>query len=156
MGYEHNDIVIMGALQSALNSEDNGMFERNDIVTTYKMNEAIAEGGGGGGSSDFSIAEVTFINSAEGGYYDVLLPYVTEGRIEYGTGGATVSDEPVTVLVPLYQGVAGIGLDMFENIDDQVTPVVTGDITFDPETFYYVVMGDGTITLAGVLDNPST
>lgn len=49
MGYEHNDIAIMGNLRAAL-SEEGEMFERNDIVTVYRMDEAIAEAGGGGGS----------------------------------------------------------------------------------------------------------
>ena len=63
MGFQHNDIAVMGGLRAALNEEIN-MIERNDIVTTYKMNKAIAEGGGGGGLMS-ALASATFSGITE-------------------------------------------------------------------------------------------
>lgn len=76
MGFEHNDIAIMGGLRAAL-EEETPMFERNDIVTAYKMNEAIAEGGGGGGG-DFTTVKATITNNSSA-KIDIVLPFLLTG-----------------------------------------------------------------------------
>ena len=49
MSFKRNDIVNKQRLRDALEEETAMGFAHNDIVTTYAMDKAIAEGGGGGG-----------------------------------------------------------------------------------------------------------
>ena len=51
MSFKRNDIVNKQRLRDALEEETAMGFAHNDIVTTYAMDKAIAEGGGGGGET---------------------------------------------------------------------------------------------------------
>ena len=77
MAFERNDIVNKTRLAGELGEELMG-FEHNDIVTTYAMDKAIAEGGGGGGGEtitwlieDVAVeAEYNDVYDAEGAFFD--------------------------------------------------------------------------------------
>ena len=137
MGYEHNDIAIMGGLRAAL-EEETPMFERNDIVTTYKMNEAIAEGGGGGG--DFSTATVTIINNSSKTVFFPCPGWISVEGDEFMVCTAYAersSTEEYPAL--LYNGKGAAELAGFQDvtysvsgnaIDDDGLVTITGDCTF--------------------------
>lgn len=104
---------------------------------------------GGGGSSDFSTAEVTFINSTSGSRaYTVHIAQVYDGQI----GGIAIGnlnvgkEEPITIKVPLYKNNYAINLNEIENASSSVMPTTTGDITFSSQGF--LIQGNGTITMS--------
>ena len=115
---------------------------------------------GGGGSSDFSTAEVTFINVANGqGFSYPYVVYVgdndtdnlifyTSNRITIVPNGSKTVKLPIPVNGALILGVEGIG-----SLDTSYLPTVTGDITLDMENFQFVITGSGTITASG--ESPS-
>lgn len=104
------------------------------VLDSVKLN---GEEYGGGGSSDFSTAEVTVTNNGEfpmafGG------SFIVDNSI---MAGAFVSENTTeTLTVVLYKGVSVVG------VDDEVTAVVTGDITYSNMDF--TITGDGTITIS--------
>ena len=111
-------------------------------------------GGGGGGDSDFSIANVTFVNTYSG---NVVLggPVVLEEN-EMGEGSPAMAydlfrmmimpNETVTRKIPLYKGSALITFG-----GDAFTCATTGDIeAVGPGML--LVTGSGTITLTYVGD----
>ena len=116
-------------------------FERNDIVTKYAMNEAIAEGGGGGTGSGITWIPVTTVTPGLvwtlGNTYAEIKELVDAGTpvgiiydsTEYGTGMAQcvgcVYDNPS-------EGTYSVA---FAN------PMGYGSISF------YAVSEDGTLTL---------
>lgn len=112
---------------------------------------------GGGGSSDFSTAEVTFINSGEAGTYYLVfdLPIFDDTSGAY----APIISEAIpvvtqtTVNIILYKGKARIG--DFANADMSVMPTMTGGLAVEGK--YVVVTGDGTFTAVGQSgDKPPT
>lgn len=114
------------------------------------MVEAIVEssesGGGDGGSSDFSIAHVTFINTAQNGrYYSVRCPHIIEEYMEYRTEDITLI-APSVLDVVLYKGEQYI---VTMDWDTSIAPVITGDITYDSEEEAFIIAGDGSISLVG-------
>lgn len=103
--------------------------------------------GGGGGSSDFSAAQVTFLNSNENIAYSVNVPTLND---EYGVlqdYAGIEYDMPHTCTIPLYKGKATIPIDSFSGVGRIAVPTLTGDITFDGTAV--IIEGDGTITFAG-------
>lgn len=123
--------------------------------------EELAEGGGssGGdsGSSDFSTAEVTFINSSsEPTFYRVaftgLMPEEYQEAVYCGQA-QVFSGTPFTVTIPLHKGSYKLSTHCFDGstIDTSIPPATTGEISVDviPEGTVFNVTGDGTITVAG-------
>lgn len=126
--------------------------------------EELAGGGSSGegssdgedsGSSDFSTAEVTFINdSSQSTVYRVQVTAIVDNTVLY-SGYLTVSNEsPVTVTVPLYKGSYQLSGTCFkqDTVDRSVTPSTTGQISlqllFDNSPGF-IITGDGTITATG-------
>lgn len=148
-----------------LNSIERGIAEVNgeytptewvcgDIITADRMNhieQGIANAGGGG-SSDFSTAEVTFVNSSnDGDEYVVMVIQATEGGMMLTP--RTVYYNPVTVNLPLYKGKYMLFPEDFSSIDQTSVPTCTGDITFDSDEGYFLIEGNGTITCKGTIDS---
>ena len=103
-------------------------------------------GGGGGGSSDFSIAHVTLINTAQNGrYYTVRCPQIFGEYLEFRAEDITTI-APKMLDVVLYKGEQYIEA---WDWDTSVAPVVTGDITYDSEEEAFIITGDGSISLVG-------
>lgn len=118
-----------------------------DIVVARKLS-----GGGGGGSSDFSTAEVTFINAdTTTAPYNSLIFHITDDAY-ISAEQITVSDT-VTVDVPLYKGRAEVELLMaLTEVDESYMPTATGgaSLEFLPPFPKLVITGDGTITAKGL------
>lgn len=111
-----------------------------DVVVARKLS-----GGGGGGSSDFSTAEVTFVNQTESFIYDFLMPCVEGTDTEYvipNAAGALVdldASNTKTYTAILYKGICSLSYPSntsmtfsitgsAEKISDGVVSV-TGDCT---------------------------
>lgn len=135
----NNDIVTKARLNAALGTEGNMGFEHNDIVTVDKMNEAIAEGGGGGGS-DFSTAQVTFVND-----YNGYFPEIVEDE-----SGSAIMFNNVThsgiVIIPLYDGYFGMDVS-YEVLLKNAT--YSGNAELFPNDIL-LITGDCTITVPEV------
>lgn len=96
--------------------------------------------------SDFSIAHVTFINSDDTKFYTVTnLAMILDSHLEVDQVGVQSSEN---VDLVLYKG--SVSVSIFEDIDLETVPVVTGDISFDSDNGAFVITGDGSITLKGV------
>lgn len=107
-------------------------------------------GGGGGGGGDFSTAKVTFINSAVGKQYNVLLVEVVDTPIAGLVGENIPIGAEETIEIPLYKGAAYINIQsQFANIDFSVMPSWTGGISLSEDQNYIKVTSDGTFTAAG-------
>lgn len=113
----------------------------------------IINNGGGGGGGDVTWAKVKFINADTNTAYYVtnLTGIVDTGSLEILSGGVSseVQDES-EVTVPLYNGKYGIHANSLQSIDQSFFPQVTGGVTLDMESGFFVVTGDGTITCKGV------
>ena len=144
--WQPDDIVTaarMNALETAV-GEMNMSYTPNtwvngDVITAAKMNaleQAVASGGGG--SSDFSTAEVTFINYVNGWVRAAIC--LDLGNIKVSVSEGLISDSPETVTICMYGGMANMTLDY----DDATT---TGDISNDGD-YNYTITGDGTITIS--------
>lgn len=108
--------------------------------------------GGGGGSSDFSTAEVTFINSAEDTGYNVYISR-DKGDLYIGVTDAFVSvdsTENYTVKLPIPNGGATIiSLDCIaDGFNTLIEPIVTGGVIVD-EDGNLIISGDGSVTFVG-------
>lgn len=115
-------------------------------MNIYESLLAKAINGGGG---NFKLAEVTFLNSASGKYYSLLVTlYDPELQAIYRPPVNDVGDSS-TIHLPVPTNGAGYILTPydFDLVDWSATAVVTGDITEEEGVFY--VRGDGTITLKG-------
>lgn len=118
----------------------NGSYEYDPSIP------APSGGGGGGGGGDFSIAHVTFINSDDTKFYTVTnLAMILDSHLEVDQVGVQSSEN---VDLVLYKG--SVSVSIFEDIDLETVPVVTGDISFDSDNGAFVITGDGSITLKGV------
>ena len=110
------------------------------------LGEQLTEGGGGG-SSDFSTAEVTFINAGVNTQaYNATASVIKDNGIETVHEQVMVS---VTVTVPLYKGVNILPISCISNNDQSYMPTTNGSIVFDIGSGGYVVTGDGSITAKG-------
>lgn len=108
--------------------------------------------GGGGGSSDFSTINVTLISAETGGAtIDIYgLKWDNDKGLYYTENVAYIGLDVQSVVVPYlaYKGKATINLwTWFNNLDEWYEPVVTGDITYDAETYDFTITGEGSITL---------
>lgn len=117
---------------------------RSEVLLTEYVNNG--GGGGGGGSSDFTIAHVTLINTAQNGrYYTVRCPQIFGEYLEFRAEDITTI-APKMLDVVLYKGEQYIEA---WDWDTSVAPVVTGDITYDSEEEAFIITGDGSISLVG-------
>lgn len=127
---------------------DNGETQKRISATIqFYIEPSLVIGGSGGG--DFKLAEVTFLNSASGKYYSLLITlYDPELQAIYRPPVNDVGDG-ATVYLPIPTNGAGYVLTPydFDLVDWSATAVVTGAITEEEGVFY--VKGDGTITLKG-------
>ena len=114
-----------------------------DVLLAKKLS-----GGGGGGSSDFSVVDVTFINTDPNDYYIVSgLPHLIGENMTIEP--FNVPNSPVTVSVPAYKNGFYYPGVVFDNIDPTFMPVEAGGVSFDFEVYAFVVSGDGTFTAKG-------
>lgn len=110
-------------------------------------------GGGGGGSSDFSTAEVTFLNSLGEG-----------DRESYRFTGAVASDDAEGIVastfgihrnettvfkIPLYKGTYYMSSSSIGGVDNSIMPQVSGNIEMDMTNQRFVITGDCSINAAG-------
>lgn len=103
-----------------------------DAVVARKLSGG---GGGGGGSSDFSTAQVTFINNRNA-IEQVMCPLANDRKRPCAYTSFYVDPgEPVTITVILYKGAA-----VFEA---EGSYSATGNISE-----YGEIYGDGTVTLS--------
>lgn len=100
--------------------------------------------GGGGGSSDFSTASVTVVNNTEGTVM-LYIPFYFDGEdsgtnAEFGVNGGETS----VASAIMYKGTSFASL----YTDDTVT--ASGDIEAhsEGENYYFMITGDGTITIS--------
>lgn len=109
--------------------------------------------------SDFSIAHVTFVNTAEtaNSYYTVSIPKILSSpeNALYMVPTKIDPDSSVVVDVPLYKGKCNLSIDNINNLNPIVAPTVSGDVRVvaDPDMQApptIVITGDGTYTAAGV------
>lgn len=107
-----------------------------DIVTARKL----SGGGGGGGSSDFSTAQVTFVNNSEYGLMgSAALLSDEEFSCVYGQDGLADSGSYTFVLYK--------GLNVMEcNNSDQLTITTSGNVNY--EDGFFTITGDCTITIS--------
>lgn len=107
---------------------------------------------GGGESCDFSVATVTFINSASGKSYTLvpIWPTIGENELEYPNGMSDLVEvfSSKVVGIPMYKDKAVLPLGgWFNDVDTEVPPIMTGGVSFDAPNFN--ITGDGTITFSG-------
>lgn len=106
-------------------------------------------------ASDFSTAEVTFINSSEtaNASYMVIIPTVIENPEDaLALIPNTVNSDSSKVLeIPLYKGQFIMPADMVTSINSSVTPTTSGGVTITTVggSPMIVITGDGTYTAAG-------
>ena len=109
--------------------------------------------------SDFSIAHVTFVNSAETAnrFYTVSIPKILSSpeNALYMVPTNVDPNSSVVLDVPLYKGKCTLSIDNITNLDPLVAPTVSGDVRVvaDPDMQApptIVITGDGTYTAAGV------
>lgn len=104
----------------------------------------------GGGSGDFSMAEVTFYNShAQGNPYQVTVVTAFENGMMLNPI-SVLYNNPQTVNLPLYKGAYILFPEDFIDIDEETMPSSTGDIAFDFDEGYFLIAGNGTITMAAI------
>lgn len=107
------------------------------------------EGGGGGGSSDFSTAEVTFVNNTGASSFANIPICVEENALGEGSPAMvyylveTPDATPVVENVPLYKGSC---YGRWDTNDNQFEISVSGDAVLAGEGAV-LITGDCTITL---------
>lgn len=102
--------------------------------------------GGGGGGGDFEIVTITLINNSADKYLGVnRLVWVYNDALETESFNVEAG-ETVEVQVVLYKGQAVMYPDP---VDDTIDPIITGDITFNSDEWYFEITGAGSIALTG-------
>ena len=102
----------------------------------------------GGGSSDLSLANVTFINSApDTVYYIRGMFYLSNG--EFVNDEVEVYDN-VTLSLVAYKTGYPYAMAGIQNADYSVMPSATGGAAIDMNKLVILVSGDGTFTAAGM------
>ncbi len=152
---ETYDEIFLNAIATKRGGGDIDLPLPNTREQAYlgKIAESIT-GGGGGGDSDFSIANVTFVNTYSG-LVHLGGPVVFEEN-EIGEGAPALAfdlsnspimpNETVTRKIPLYKGSAGI-----TSANNNFTFATTGDIEAGGPGLL-LVTGSGTITITYVGD----
>ena len=145
MSFKRNDIVNKQRLRDALEEDTSMGFAHNDIVTTYAMDKAIAEGGGGGGGN-FNVANVT-VRTGEDQYFSVDAgkeggtAYTAIWETEDGFNtSAMLNDGGENTFQLWYHG------DSVKVYPYNVVESVTGDAVYDSDTGAVTITGDCTIT----------
>ena len=136
---ENSLIVILDKIYKQMGGEKE--FKEFSVPEAIDLIED--EVGGGGGDSDFSTAEVTFINSGDAGSYKYTL--MTIDNDEYALKKINV-DDSVTVIVALYKGEVVLPLESFEDIDTSEMPTSTGGVEIDLINNLLTITGNGTFT----------
>lgn len=152
--WESTDVVTatrLNALEQAVGdmnmSYTPNVWQNGDILTADKMNaleQAVASGGGGGGDSDFSTASVTVVNNTEGAAM-LYIPHYFDGEdsgtnAEFGVNGG----ETAVASAIMYKGTS------FASLYTDATVTASGDIEAhsEGENYYFMITGDGTITIS--------
>ena len=133
-------IWSMGATSQLMPSQDSP--QTLPVVITQVQSSS------GSGDSDFSVANVTFINS--GSSYILTCPYVDEDYMTVDRYGITTE---MTLQIPLYKGLFILGFNNVEDVDFSVMPTISGGIRMVDSQFE--ITGDGTITMEGNANPPS-
>lgn len=102
----------------------------------------------GGGDSDFSTAEVTFVNDNTVGAYEITLFRLTNDGLALDKIIVQAS-EPVIVNIPLYKGKCTFSL-IIDDVDMEVMPTTTGGVVIDFNTSALIITGNGTFTAKGI------
>lgn len=105
-------------------------------------------GGGGGGSSDLSIAEVTFRCSS--GWYGIASCANVEAWGLALSNQESSTEYPVTMHLPVINGLTLINFTSFSHVDFAQEPTLTGSVTISDDGFE--ITGDCEITIAGLTD----
>ena len=122
-----------------------------DTITAEKLNN-IEDGIANAGSGDFSIAEVTFINTQSTSIYTLLgISCLSEDGIKPGIIPIDSNESPdgVTIMFPLYKGKFAFSAEVFDGLSEAVEPTTTGDVSIDFDEGIITVTGDGTFVGAG-------
>lgn len=137
-------------LGGELTDKPDGTHTVAELVTIPECVDAITSIAepGGGGSSDFSTAEVTFVNTSESGIavVNVASSFWDDEYSEGGTNGVTwvYPNQTLTMNVVLYKGCA------YAEVSSETTiSSITGDI--EREDNNLVITGAGAATLVGGL-----
>lgn len=155
MSFKRNDIVNKQRLRDALEEDTSMGFAHNDIVTTYAMDKAIAEGGGGGGAQTFTVT-LSYAEGASHKYFYGTVAYeegvgnIVESLIKIDGNFFDITNSAIDAgayeLLPAYDGAAG-----YFGCNGEDGATVTGDATIWYDNFsesYYVKMtGDCTVTI---------
>lgn len=136
---------IESGVQSVSSSYTPTTWATGDIITATKLNN-IEQGiaNAGGGSSDFSTAEVTFVNNtADKVLLGAAALVVEEGEHSCVYGRNALANNGSYTFI-LYKG-----LNVFTcNNSDQFTVTTSGNITYDSENGTFLITGDCTITIS--------
>ena len=103
-----------------------------------------------GGSSDFTLAEVTLINSPEMDMIEVGASINYPFSEGYGCEGLSAENNKIDVLTYNAVGLLYFGTAHGYKDNDQYHGRITGTtggVTLDPDTYNVTVTGDGTISL---------
>lgn len=145
---------IEGGVSEVSEAYEPTVWKTGDVVTSAKLNKIEQALADDSGSSDFSTAEVTFINgSSQDTVYRVQATEIVDNTVLY-SGYLTVSnEEPVTLTVPLYKGSYQLSVGCFkqDTVDQSVPPTATGEISLQllDGGPVFMITGDGTITATG-------
>lgn len=146
MSFKRNDIVNKQRLRDALEDETAMGFSHNDIVTTYAMDKAIAEGGGGGGGEtvnwliDNASTTVAFDSGREDYVAVFALPetITAENLISTFSGKSCVTIiDGVKVESPTYTSEDTVKIFFWNNKYSQVDYFQIYDYDTDFELVYY-------------------
>lgn len=148
--WEPTDVVTatrMNALEQAVGdmnmSYTPNTWSDGDILSAEKMNALEQAVASGGGSSDFSTAQVTFVNNTGASSVASVPNCVEENALGSGSPATvtyfvpTQDATPVVANVPLYKGSC---YGFWDTNDEQFEISVSGDVA---------LMGGGTILITG-------
>lgn len=123
---------------------ENGTYEtKGEMYNKVNVNVE-----GGGGESDFSTAEVTFVNvDITTSPYIVSVSAIKDNMIKMDGGNVLL---PITITVPLYKGTNILPVTCIANNDESYMPTTEGSVEFSIESMGFVVTGDGTIKAKGI------
>lgn len=145
-----------GSVTARFNDDCKVFVSMSDDTTVEKAVIIDAEGnetdiGGGGGSSDFSTAEVKFLNTAAPSkvyYVKYITTDETLGVVQREEVIGTSEEFATNETVILHDGFYIIPWKNFRGLDDEEMPTATGDIEVDLSKGF-IIRGNGTVTCKG-------
>lgn len=116
---------------------------------THALKIEVPKSSGGSGSSDFSIANVTFVNEYGFGVNADFCELSSDFDTTVIIGVAGVPTGTTYSVIPLYQGAAHVLLGK----NDNLTIETSGEITFDDNNDLLIIEGDGRVTFRMTINN---